>query len=231
MRTRTLLLVLLPACFFLSAFVEVKDSEMRASMPRKVPRIVYIADFMLVAEDTGDKGGGILRAGRLGQRIPKPFAKEDHREKSQHIVETMSNGLTRGLTEKGFPAQRLVGTEGILPRQGWLIQGVFTELGEGNRLRRAAIGFGAGSTSMEIQLGISDLESSDPLAPFAVFGTEKSPNLMPGAIISKNPYVLAAKFVLQKNATEKDTKATAAQIVEEVLKYRGQIAGKLNQAK
>jgi alpha-N-acetylglucosamine transferase len=38
-----------------------------------------------------------------------------------------------------------------------------------------------------------------------------------------NPYVAAAKFVMEKNATERDIRNTATQIVVEVLKYENKI--------
>lgn len=38
-----------------------------------------------------------------------------------------------------------------------------------------------------------------------------------------NPYVAAAKFVLQKNATERDVKRTAEEIDEEIVKYEQRI--------
>ena len=38
-----------------------------------------------------------------------------------------------------------------------------------------------------------------------------------------NPYVAAAKFVRQKNATERDVKQTAEQIAEEIVKYEQRI--------
>jgi hypothetical protein len=56
------------------------------------------------------------------------------------------------------------------------VQGVFTEVDEGNRLKRAGIGFGKGATSMALQIAISDLAGSNPRAAFAVFGTAKDPN-------------------------------------------------------
>ena len=42
---------------------------------------------------------------------------------------------------------------------------------------------------------------------------------VPGAVVTMNPYVAAAKFVMEKNASEKDVKKTAAQIAEEIVKY------------
>jgi hypothetical protein len=56
-----------------------------------------------------------------------------------------------------------------------------------------------------------------------VFGTAKEPNRIPGAVVAMNPYVAAAKFVLQQNATERDIKRTAEQIAEQILKYVQQI--------
>ena len=50
--------------------------------------------------------------------------------------------------------------------------------------------------------------------------------MIPGAVVTMNPYVAAAKFVLQKNATERDIRRTAEQIVEEILKYGQQIMKK-----
>jgi hypothetical protein len=100
------------------------------------------------------------------------------------------------------------------------VQGYFTEVDEGNRLKRAAIGFGKARRVRITR--VSDLASSDPGAAFAVFGTAKDPNRIPGALVAMNPYVAAAKFVLQKNATERDIKKTAGQIAEQILQYEQQ---------
>ena len=67
---------------------------------------------------------------------------------------------------------------------------------------------------MDLQLSISDLASADPRAAFVVFGTVKDPSRIPGAAVVRNPYVASAKFVLQKNATERDIRKTAEQIVK-----------------
>ena len=103
------------------------------------------------------------------------------------------------------------------------MRGVFTEMDQGNRAIRAVIGFGAGATEMELYVSISDL-AIDPDAPFMVFGAEKDPGRAPGAILLMNPYVAAARFVMQKNASEKDVKKTAAQIVDQVSDYIGKFS-------
>jgi hypothetical protein len=207
--------------------IEVKGDEIKGQLPQRVPRLIYVVDFALDAESyTGDKGVRGVLPGRLGQRLPHPLAKDNPSERAHQIVETMAESLVERLTSKGLHAERLRKTEGNLPREGWLVQGIFTEVDEGNRLKRAGIGLGSGATSMDLQVGISDLASSDPRAAFVVFGTAKDPSRIPGAAVTRNPYVAAAKFVLQKNATERDIERTAEQIVEEILKYEQQIREK-----
>ncbi len=207
--------------------IEVKDDEIKGPLPAQLPRIIYVADFALDVENyTSDEGVRGALPGRLGKRLPPRFAKENPSEKARHIVETMAESLVQYLSAKGLPAQRLRNTVANLPEQGWLLQGTFTEIDEGNRIKRAGIGFGKGATSMDLQVGISDLSAPNPRAAFAVFGTEKEPGRIPGAVVAMNPYVAAAKFVLQKNATERDIRKTAAQIVDEIVKYEQQIKEK-----
>jgi len=204
--------------------IEVRDEQMKGPWPAELPRTVYVYDFALdVQHFEGDEGvGGILsnrRLGQLGQRLPHPMASQDPVEQTRKIIDTMSQSLIKNLRDKGLIAERLSGTQAALPHDGWLLQGIFTEVDEGNRIKRAVIGFGRGATSMNVQVGVSDLTSAQPKTPFIVFGTIKDPKKMPGAVVTINPYVAAAKFVMEKNATEKDIQKTAEQIVDEILKH------------
>jgi hypothetical protein len=188
------------------------------------PRVVYVADFELDAPQyAGDEGVRGALPGRLGQRAPRVLARDDPRARAHQIVETMAEALVQSLGSRGFTAQRLRPPAATMPRDGWLVQGVFTEVDEGNRITRAVIGFGRGATTMDVQVRLSDLAGSDPRAPFAVFGTVKDPGMLPGAIVTLNPYVVAAKFVLAKHATERDIRQTADQIAEEITTYERQL--------
>jgi hypothetical protein len=93
------------------------------------------------------------------------------------------------------------------------VEGEFLEADEGNRLRRAAVGFGAGATNMQVEVAVIDL-SSGSKDPFVVFGTDSQSGRGPGAVVFFNPYVAAAKFVLSKRAPEKDVSKTARQIAD-----------------
>ncbi len=72
---------------------------------------------------------------------------------------------------------------------------------------------------MEVMVAVNDL-AQHPEAPFIIFGTVTDPSRLPGAAVTLNPYVAAAKFVMQKNATAKDVKHTSQEIVKELLKYK-----------
>lgn len=224
--------------------IDVKDETIK-SAPVSGGKKVYVADFDLSASDiktdptqngvrgmlSGDSsqgsssqgglmgGGGILA--RLRQKTQPDISGTPAQQASQ-IVNTLAERITSDLNDKGFPAERIKDVSSSLPTDGWLIQGQFTEVNEGNRMERAIIGFGQGATSMDIQVGVSDLSSKTPKAPFAIFGTIKDPGKMPGAIATMNPYVAAAKFHMEKNATSKDIENTADQVVDELIKFRDQ---------
>lgn len=204
--------------------IEVRDEQIKGTWPAELPRTIYVSDFALDAQHfEGDQGvRGILpsqRLGQIGQRLPHPMANQDPAEQARKIIDTMSQSLIKSLRDKGFIAQRLSGPQAVLPHDGWLLQGIFTEVDEGNRIKRAVIGFGRGATSMDAQVSVSNLASAQPQTPFIIFGTIKDPKKMPGAVVTINPYVAAAKFVMEKNATEKDIQKTAEQIVDEILKH------------
>lgn len=204
--------------------VEVRDEQMPSNWPKTRPNIIYVSDFTLDVENfQADQGvGGVLPGrlrGRMGERMPHPMANANPEQQVAKIVTELNKSLISHLKDKGFIAQRLE-PDGLasIPQSGWLLQGVFTEVDEGNRLKRATMGFGQGATQMDVQVSINDLASTNPKEPFIVFGTVTDPKKIPGAIVTMNPYVAAAKFVLEKNATDKDIQKTAEQIVNEILK-------------
>jgi hypothetical protein len=208
----------------LTGGVKVRDEQLKSAWPAGLPRTVYVSDFDLQAEhmDSGREHKSVLSDGhlkKLGKRPPHQPANSNPEEQAKKIVDAMSRSLVEDLNENGLVARRLTDPKAALPKKGWLIQGVFTEAAKGSRVKRAVIGFGRGASRMEAQVAVSDLSGRNPKNPFIVFGTVKKPKKTPGAAVTMNPYVAAAKFVMEKNATEKDIRKTAKQIVGEILKH------------
>jgi hypothetical protein len=151
-----------------------------------------------------------------GGILPRPFGilPKDKASTARDLVELMGNSLVKDLQEAGFTAQR-VSIDGPWPGQGWLLRGIFTQVDEGSRLRRAIIGFGAGKTNLEVDTTLDDLSLGTP-QPFYQVDTTAQSGKMPGAIITMNPAMAATRFVLASGDLNRNTKDTAAQIAKSV---------------
>lgn len=186
------------------------------------PSHIYIADFSLDAAATSDSADRPV-LGRLAERVKALPGKDSPQQQAARIVSQMTDELIRQFSQQGLPASRW--QPGIsMPQPSWLVQGMFTEVGKGSRIGRAVIGFGRHASRMDIQLQVSDLSLAPPISPFLYLGTAKDPSKLPGAIVTRNPYVAVAKFALDKQATEQDIEQTAQAIVERVLQFRAEVA-------
>ena len=185
------------------------------TVPTSRPTIVYVADFDLDSAEIQSSGAGsMLPLG--GGILPHPFGilPKDKASTARDLVDLMGNSLVKDLQEQGFTAQR-VSVDGPWPNQGWLLRGIFTEVDEGNRLRRAIIGFGAGKTDLLVHTTLDDLSLGAP-QPFYQVDTTAQSGKMPGAIVTMNPAMAAARFVLAGGDLNRNTKDTAAQIAKSV---------------
>ncbi len=195
----------------------VEGEATTAAVPSTPARRVYVQDFGLDIEATEP------RTGLLGRpRLFQSLTNEDPATHARRIVDELAAALVKDLNAKGVPAERLP-AGAALPVDGWLVRGVFTEADSGNTLRRAVIGFGSGKTDMEVQVGVSDLAAAQPTESFLVFGTITDPSRLPGGVVTRNPYVVAAKFVLEKGAPQRDVEHTAQSIASELVKFRDQV--------
>jgi len=187
-----------------------------APLPTEAARRVFVADFGLDVDATEPRHGLLGRP-----RLLQELTGDDPATHARKVVEEMATSLVKDLDAAGIPAQRLP-PGAPLPADGWLIRGVFTEIDTGLAPRRAVIGFGSGKTDMEVQVGVSDL-AANPHESFIVFGTVTDPSRLPGGVVTRNPYVVAAKFVLEKGAPQRDVQHTAKAIADELVKFRDRV--------
>jgi len=89
----------------------------------------------------------------------------------------------------------------------WVITGEFLDVDTGNRAMQAGVGFGAGQSHLEVRAKV--YLASDMNTPFLTFDSEGASGHMPGAVMTKNPYVAAAKFVMSKREPEQEAKKVA----------------------
>jgi hypothetical protein len=185
-------------------------------------KVIYVTDFDLDPSNFQQDKGGITGKGYL---VPAPpnsplrRKRQDPKTAANKMVQLMSESLVADLRKVGLNAQRLLSIE-PRPTEGLLLSGVFTELGEGNQMRRALLGFGAGRAKMELYVRVADLSAGE--TPLYETSAQRSNGKGPGAVIALNPYVGAAGFVakfgMTKNAPEKMVKKTASKITAELTK-------------
>lgn len=222
--------VLLGGGFPSHSSVQVTGDTVNQLQPVSMPEMIYVADFELDATDVKESsgvlgGGGPLKGGvlnREGGILHREGGgllnrQESPSETARRLVDILAESLVKELASHSLPAARVLAGQST-PRKGWLIRGQFVEVDKGNRIQRAVIGFGQGATHMEVQVNVANLNTY-PDTPFLLFGTEATSGKKPGAVVTLNPYVAAAKFVMTKNATDKDVRHTATQISDEIIKY------------
>jgi hypothetical protein len=196
----------------------VGSEQASIGLPSSPARRMYVQDFALDAATTPQQSTGHFGRPRL---LPA-LTGNDPASKAHELVDEMASSLVIDLNKAGLPAERLpAGT--ALPSEGWLLRGLFTEIDSGNAMRQAVIGFGAGASDMEVQVLVSDLASANPAEAFLVLGTASDPSHLPGGLVTKNPYMVAAKFVMGKNGAKHDAEHTAQAITDALVKVRKQV--------
>jgi len=135
------------------------------------------------------------------------------------VVNTLAASIAEGLTEQhlGFPVERIApGTP--LPSSGWVVEGRFISVDPGNRAERAVVGFGAGEATTEVTTEVDRL-GPGTTTPVLRLGTQADSGKMPGAAVTMNPYVAAAKFVLGRQATSRDVQAMGKEIAKQIADF------------
>jgi hypothetical protein len=87
-------------------------------------------------------------------------------------------------------------------------------------LQKAVLGFGAGNEDAKLYVSLADL--SKPAGENLLdFNVDSSGNKLPGggvtAAATHSPWGMAAKFVLDRNASEKDIQRAAQKIADQVI--------------
>jgi len=192
-----------------------------ADLPKTRPAMIYVQDFDLEADEIKHKKPGLMHgpvSERVGNRLRAQSSSPE--DLSVKLVDSMAEKIVANLKKKDIQAQRIA-AGAPLPKNGWLVRGVFTQVDEGNRIRRVALGFGSGETKIDLHVNVIDLTGDTPKPFYSVDtakGSGKMPGALPGAIISFNPYVTAAQFVLNKNSLKRDVRRTASTISGQLAK-------------
>jgi hypothetical protein len=194
----------LPATLLLLTATAVSAGEVPAEKGA-TPRPIYVQDFEVAKPEGGTSGGPLARV-KEGQRTGK----------ASQTAASLSRAITKEFAESGFPSQRLA-PDAALPKEGWLVRGVFyARDAKGGILKRPPVhGASDAPPDTEVTVSVADL-AGNPAAPFIVFGTADALRGQ-GPPVGWNPYVVAAKFVVNRARSSEDIQKLAREIVATIL--------------
>lgn len=221
MRIRFHLLII--GCLLMVGCASVKVTGRRelATVPEVTPSIIYVADFRL------DPQSMKLETGLL-PLLPVSSPKSDESDtlfprlvglpvertvRARELVQLMTDSIVEDLRNLGLNASRLTARQA--PTEGWLVRGTFIHTDEGNRLRRALVGFGAGKTELQMLISLNELGAGAPRA-FCEVGTTAQSNGGPGALISIDPYDALGRFMVDGLDLDKNVMETARRIARAI---------------
>ncbi|PYJ69961.1 MAG: hypothetical protein DME76_07140 [Verrucomicrobia bacterium] len=213
--------------FILAALTPAKVSDVEtnssAAPALKRPSVTYVRSFNIsnTVAASGDATTSErphllarLRGGEENTVIGR------HRQQQQEdtlakVPDILQQALIEDLSKSVAPAQNGDGVRAS--RDCWVVTGEFVEVDTGNRALQAGVGFGAGQSQLEVRARV--YAGADMDTPFLTFDSKGASGHLPGAVVTKNPYVAAAKFVMSKREPEREAKKVAKAIAGEVGKF------------
>ncbi len=193
------------------ASTKVSDTTVSAAPPG-APTMIYVADFDLGAATIKEDPGTLTGRHRLihfGDRNPA--------DELERLANLLEDTLVADLKKKDIPAERLA--PGERPATGWIVTGQFLEVKEGNRLQKAILGFGLGTSETKLAVNVADasLPPGEDLLDFNL-GSQggKGPGGAAATVVTHTPYGMAAKFVLGGKSSDKDVKRAAGEIADQL---------------
>ncbi len=196
------------------------------AQPLTAPRVIYVADFDIdpsIVQTSTDLPSQIMQRGGILSRIRERAGairqtdSTDPQTEARQAVNELCQSIVSGLTRAGVPAQRISAGAPASP-DAWVLRGRIDALSEGNRVQESVIGFGAGEPHVEIS-GNIDATQQGSAVTVLTFGDASRTHHMPGGIVSRNPYVIAAKFVLSRGATSRDVQQLGGSLASEIVSY------------
>jgi hypothetical protein len=179
------------------------------SAPPRPKKPVYVQDFTGAYEPAQSSSG---RSGPLA-RIRAARANE----KASTSASQLSGDIVKEFGAQGFIAKRLDPKE-PMPTDGWLVRGAFYATDSGGNVVPTELLGGEQKPNTQLTVSVANL-AKDPNAPFIVFGKAEALKGQ-GAPVGWNPYVVAAKFVINQVESATDLDKLAKEIVQTIMQNK-----------
>lgn len=222
-----LLAIALSGCAGATATQKFQSAPVEASRPA----LIVVYPFAVTPSEVKLNQGIVQRAYRA-------VTGKESAEQLQTAHDTADNlckQVAGDLSKKGYKAVCQNRGEPVSGANALVVDGQFTKINEGNRLRRLVIGFGAGESTMDTNVQVA-YWTNGSYTKLLDFITHADSGKMPGAVVMGPAGAAAggsAAVIVGANAAVGGVKTlrsstgfltnkTAAQIVDSVLKYFAQ---------
>jgi hypothetical protein len=187
----------------------------RASAPPTAPpQIILVGDFDLGATTLKTDPGLVNSITRARPRLIHIGEPADPQKRIAYLGDLLADEMVKDLRAKGLEAQRSNASANPSGR-AWLVAGALLSVDEGNRRRRAILGFGAGASKADLHVAITDLSRGDQ-QPFEDLSVDARSGQMPGTVVTLRPGVAAASYAINGDASSKDIKKAATEIADDI---------------
>ncbi|HTR02148.1 MAG TPA: DUF4410 domain-containing protein [Thermoanaerobaculia bacterium] len=210
MRTTARLVSFVGLALALTLSAAAQTTQTAAAAPAKPKKPVYVQDFTGAYEPAQSSSSG--RSGPLA-RIRAARANE----KASSSASQLSGDIVKEFQAQGFTASRLEPGK-TLPADGWLVKGTFYATDSGGNIIPTELLGGEQKPNTQLSVSVANL-SKDPNAPFIVFGKAEALKGQ-GAPVGWNPYVVAAKFVINQVESATDLDKLAKEIVQTIMQNK-----------
>ena len=190
-----------------AAVAQTTTTNATAAAPTKPKKPVYVQDFPGTYQPASQGRQGPLSRLR-GARAS---------EKASSSATTLSKDIVSEFTAQGFTAKRLE-PDAPLPTDGWLVRGAFYATDSGGNIIPTELLGGEQKPNTQVSVSVANL-SKDPNSPFIVFGKAEALKGQ-GAPVGWNPYVVAAKFVINTVESATDLDKLAKEIVQTIMQNK-----------
>jgi hypothetical protein len=208
-RTASVLVALAFSAVSSVAIAQTAATNAQAAAPAKPKKPVYVQDFTGTYEPAPSSTG---RSGPLA-RIRGARAGE----KASQSASQLTGDIVKEFQAQGFTASRLEAGK-TLPSDGWLVRGSFYATDSGGNIIPTELLGGEQKPNTQLSVSVANL-AKDPNAPFIVFGKAEALKGQ-GAPVGWNPYVVAAKFVINQVESATDLEKLAKEIVQTIMQNK-----------
>jgi hypothetical protein len=202
----------------LGAFSSLHHESIQPAAARQEPpapsksTVVYVSDFELEVVPAKDEKPPV-RGNTPATSAPEQKKKETAAEQAKRLVDGLATNLVKTLDNAGYTVHRLRPGD-PRPESGVRIQGVFAQVDEESRIRKAIIGSGLEPPGLQLFFSVSNLARPDQQF-YEVAGPKSADNKY-GAVITVSPYAPVAKLEVDREANDQALKELSAKIAADL---------------